>query len=263
MSKITKPFGKLKPRDVGPEEKLTFGTSNVKLKGSKTATFSLPAGYSCPCAKKCLAWVDQTTKKLVDGEHSEFRCYAASQEAVYTNVWTSVYKNYSMLQHAKTTERMAAVIDMHLPSKYYKFIRVHADGDFFNQSYFLAWMEVARRNPDRIFYAYTKNISMWKKCEKLIPDNFAMTASLGGTQDHLIEEYGFRYAQVVYHPDEAEELGLEVDHDDSHARSLTGGSFGLLIHGQQKKSSKGSAAIKKMKDEGVQYAYSRKKLEKL
>ena len=64
-----------------------------------------------------------------------------------------------------------------------------------------------------------------------------MTASYGGTRDELIGEYNLRSAIVVENEEEANKLGLEIDHDDSIAIS-NGPSFALLIHGPQPKGGK-------------------------
>ena len=50
-------------------------------------------------------------------------------------------------------------------------------------------------------------------------------------------------------------MGLEIDHDETHAIG-PGPSFALLIHGTQPKGSKAAAAIKRLKTEGIEYAYS-------
>ena len=55
--------------------------------------------------------------------------------------------------------------------------------------------------------------------------------------------------------EQAEELGLPIDHDDSHA-ALNGGSFALLLHGTQPKDSDASKALKALKGKG---SYSRNK----
>ena len=47
--------------------------------------------------------------------------------------------------------------------------------------------------------------------------NFVLTASYGGRDDHMIDEFNLRSAKVVFSEAEAAELGLEIDHDDSHA----------------------------------------------
>ena len=37
-----------------------------------------------------------------------------------------------------------------------KYIRIHATGDFFSNDYVMAWVEIAKANPDVIFWTYTK-----------------------------------------------------------------------------------------------------------
>ena len=86
-----------------------------------------------------------------------------------------------------------------------------------------------------------------------------LTASRGGKWDNLIEPNGLRSSVVVYHPDEAAKLGLEIDHDDSHARAQDGRDFALLIHGTQPKGSRAAEAKKKLDAQGIKYSYSSKK----
>ena len=90
--------------------------------------------------------------------------------------------------------------------------------------------------------------------------NFVLTASYGGRDDHMIQEFNLRSAKVVFSEAEAAELGLEIDHDDSHAAkpSLRDKSFALLIHGTQPAGSEASTALKKLKGKG---SYSRKKVQ--
>lgn len=254
------PFNKLILPEFDGEELLYFNLQNSKLVGSRTAAFSIPAGYTCPGAKDCLAWFDRKTNKLRDGKDAIYRCFAASMEAAFSSARNAVDRNLHLLQRAKTTARMADLIDDHLPSAYYTHIRVHADGDFYNQSYFLAWMEVARRNPRREFYAYTKNIPIWLKFLSCVPENFTLTASLGGKWDALAIRNGLRTATVVYHPDDAKKLGLKIEKKaDELAKARDGESFALLLHGQQPAGSDASKALKRMRTEGVEYSYGRKK----
>ena len=76
----------------------------------------------------------------------------------------------------------------------------------------------------------------------------------------IIEEFNLRSAKVVFSEAEAAELGLEIDHDDSHAAkpSLRDNSFALLIHGTQPKGSAASVALKELKGQGS-YSGGRKK----
>ena len=240
--------------------KLKFGDSNVKLKEQRTVTFSLPAGYTCPGARDCHAWFNREEGKLHDGKHQEFRCYAAMAEASYPSLRASVDHNLRLIKAAHTVENMVALIHNSLPtSKSFDFIRVHQNGDFFSADYFMAWMEVARLNPNLGFYAYTKSIPTWAKYKNLVASNFALTASLGGKFDKLAEKHGLRTARVVFHPEEAEALGLKIDKTDEYARDPNHGDFALLIHNMGAAGSKHNAAIKRLKAENVQFSYPSKK----
>jgi hypothetical protein len=53
-------------------------------------------------------------------------------------------------------------------------------------------------------------------------------------------------AAVVFSEREAQELGLDIDHDDSHAMKK-GSSFALLLHGTQPKKSRASKALQSLR----------------
>jgi len=232
---------------------LKFNRGNAKL-GKHIYTFSLPAGYSCPGAMHCLARADRDTGKIQDGPLNQFRCFAASDEAQYKNTRLQRWHNFELLK-GKSAFEMANLIEMSLPLKA-NLIRVHVSGDFFNQNYFDAWMIVARKNPLRTFYAYTKSLNLWVKTIGVIPKNFALNASRGGVHDALISQYNLKSAEVVFSVKEAKDKGLEIDHDDSHAYK-SGKSFGLLIHGTQPAGSAASKALSALRKEGWT-GYSRK-----
>jgi hypothetical protein len=226
---------------------LTFGDGNNKLKN--IVTFSLPAGHSCLFAKDCRSCTIHNPRKrhdigdkrkfiLQDGPHTKFRCFTAIQETLFPSIRKSRWKNYLILESVcqKGRNSVVKLIERTLSPKVKlgKPIRAHVAGDFFNQIYFDAWMEVARRQPNRLFYAYTKALPFWVKRLKTIPKNFKLVASYGGTHDWMIEKYKLRSATVVESLEEAKKLGLPVDHDDSHAYG-TNKDFALLVHGQQPK----------------------------
>jgi hypothetical protein len=135
-------------------------------------------------------------------------------------------------------------------------VRIHVSGDFYSQTYFDAWLEVARRRPDTLFYAYTKSLPYWVRRKDELPNNLVLTASYGGTHDHLIEKHNLRYAKVVLSEAEAAPLGLELDHDDSHAMKQ-GPSFALLIHGSQPAGTEASKAISALRKQG-EFGYGEK-----
>lgn len=230
---------------------------NAKL-GRETYTFALPAGSTCPGALDCLAWVDPDTRRIKDGRHQIFRCFAASQEVAFPTVFAARLHNWVELRKAATREAMTQLILDSLPESAVK-VRVHDSGDFFSQAYFDAWMAAAEARPQTIFYAYTKSISFWIKRLLEIPENFRLNASLGGKQDHLVLRLDLKRVQVVFHPEEAEKIGIPIDHDDSLASENTVQEFALLLHGGQPKDSTAGAALKRLKTEGVDFAYSSKK----
>lgn len=232
---------------------LKFQQGNAKL-GKNIFTFSLPAGHSCPFASDCLSKADPLTGKLTDGPQTKFRCFAASAEAIYPAVRKARWYNFELLREAKSLDNMAALIISSLPKKA-NIIRIHVSGDFFNEQYFKAWIKVSQERPDILFYAYTKSLQYWVNNILTVPSNFKLNASEGGKLDAQISEYSLKFAKVVYSPEEAESLGLLIDHTDEAAYK-TEKSFALLIHGQQPKGSRASAAIKELKARGVKYSYS-------
>lgn len=229
-------------------DKLKFGKGNAKL-SKDIYTFSLPAGHSCPFAFECKASADRSTGKIKDGKDQVFRCFAASQEALYTNTRNARWHNYDLLRNLKTVDKMSTLIVDSLPAKA-NTIRVHVSGDFFSQIYFDAWMAVARIFPKKKFYAYTKSIPYWLERRDTIPKNFNLTSSKGGRTDALIDLNKLKYAEVLFTEERAKELKLEIDHDDSHAYDGKK-SFGLLIHGTQKKGSGAAVALNNLKKKGI------------
>jgi hypothetical protein len=215
---------------------LKFGKGNAKL-DKQIATFSLPAGYSCPGASACLARADRASGKITDGPLAQFRCFAATAESVYSNVRESRWHNFELLK-GKTRAQMAALILASLPDT--TIIRIHVSGDFFNEAYFGAWVDVAHARPDVKFYAYTKSIPTWRKLADSIPANLILTASEGGRFDAQIG--GFKTAKVVFSEEQAQALGLDIDHDDSHAYDGQE-SFALLLHGTQQKGTVAAKAL--------------------
>ena len=163
--------------------------------------------------------------------------------------------NFDILRHMDYEEMVGALYEA-VPEDM-DICRVHVGGDFFNQKYFDAWMEVARLNPNTTFYAYTKSIPYWIANLGKIPTNFVLTASRGGRMDHLINAQSLKVAEVVFSLEEAEEKGLPIDHDEYHAINDTG-DFALLIHGTQPKGSEAGEAMRNLKAQGVEFAYSRK-----
>lgn len=237
---------------------LRFYNGNAKL-NEKIKTFSLPAGWTCPNAFECLAKTDRKTGKIIDGPHAKYRCFAASTECYSPDARESRWYNFDLLRKAKTRQNMAELIHNSIP-KNSTMIRIHVSGDFFNESYFLAWVDVAKRNPRIIFYGYTKMVSFLVEYKNILPRNFRFVASFGGTEDCLILRYNVKNAQVVTSEQEAKELELELDHKDDHVYNANRTkSFALLLHGTQQAGSVMAKIWQQIRINGKGYNRNRRK----
>jgi hypothetical protein len=243
---------------------LKFGKANAKLRGleiklnKKVYQFDLLSGHSCPFAKECFAKVDIVDghRKVIDGPDMQFRCYSASQEALFTNVYNSRKHNLDLVKSViGQPDTLVKLIQDSLP-KNAGIIRIHSAGDFFIQAYFDAWIKVAINNPHILFYAYTKALPFWVKRIGSIPSNVLLTASYGGKRDDLIKLHSLRSATVVHSVYMARKLKLKIDHNDILA-ATAGPSFALLIHGPQKAGSSWGKSVRKLKGLG---SYGKKSL---
>ena len=228
---------------------LKMSKQNKKLKN--TLIFDLPAGRTCPMANECLAYVELNANgktELKEGNNSIFRCYAASQENQYPNVYKARKYNHDLILKSlkndngiksNTIKLVNESIQKHINKNINK-VRIHSSGDFFNGEYLRVWLAVARLNKHLKFYCYSKSLHLFGT-NVSIPDNFFLTASLSGKMDRLIHAgYFKRYAIVVNSEAEAIKKGIEhmgkpykIDKDDSSC--FKPDPFALLIHGTQKK----------------------------
>ncbi len=225
---------------------ITFTKKNTKLDklakltGKKVFAFSLLSGWTCSFAKECHSKVIKVDGKsrIKDGPHTIFRCFSASGEALYPNVYNSRKRNTDAIKACKSKKQIVTLLQDALPTKAQgNIVRIHVGGDFFNQRYFDAWLQLSKDNPDTIFYAYTKALPFWIKRINDIPHNLTLTASYGGHRDDMIAKHNLRFAKVVFSVEEAKKLELELDYDDHHAYDpdKKEKSFALLIHGIQPK----------------------------
>lgn len=220
---------------------LHFSHGNAKL-NKGTLIFNLPAGKTCPGAMFCksFAIVTPEGRKIVDGQHTEFRCFAASSEVQYDQVFYNRADNFQQVLDALkcgSVNPLVQLIDAGIQqnrNRNTRRVRIHESGDFFSLGYLQAWVEVAIANPDLVFYCYSKSLNFFLHVD--LPSNFYLTASYGGRFDYLIDEGYFpRYAKVVESLEVADALGLPVDVNEDHC--FLPGPYALLVHGTQPKGS--------------------------
>lgn len=167
--------------------------------------WNLPTGSTCPFALECKVTVDRITGKF-DVKKGQYRCYAASPErfpAVREHRW----KNFEVVKQG---------IKPTIP-KDCTAIRIHAAGDFFNQQYFDMWIQLAYDNPSIEMWAYTKSLRYWVNRIQDIPSNLVLTASYGGREDILIEQYNLKHVKV-YSSASAVPPNIPIDNNDDWAR---------------------------------------------
>ncbi len=239
------PFSHVIKKDYSSDVKdeldfLHITRNNKKL---KHPFLSLPAGYSCPAAQDCKSLASRHGQTFKDGkkiqDFGQFRCYSASAEVQYEQVREIRWKNYDLLLKCKgDKQKMINLISDSIKKSIsedgiFGVFRIHADGDFFSQTYFDAWLEVCNMFPKVNFYAYTKSLMFWIRRINNIPSNLNLIASYGGKFDDMIEKHNLRNAIVVDTIEDAKKLRRKIDVDDSLAYGTTE-NFALLLHGSQK-----------------------------
>ena len=209
---------------------------------------SLPVGYTCPEAGACKTYVkpgplgpgEKGSKKIRPKPGEEhLTCFAAGTETSRPEYQRMVWNNYKLLTAARRDPNSSYMKLISDSIRYYesqegkiRILRIHSGGDFFQQDYFDAWLNVAISMPDIIFYAYTTSLQMWVKRIGQIPPNFKLTASRESRQAHLIEEEALRQSIIVRTVQEAMEKALPINIDEFEA-IFTDGDFALLLHGGQ------------------------------
>lgn len=217
----------------------------IKLK--EIVSFDLPAGWTCPAALECLSRADRKTGKITDGPHSIIRCYAATNEAWAVSSRNMRWRNFDALVAcgSRNVKGMADLLTKHLP-KAVRYVRVHSSGDFFSKTYFKAWVLVAERHPDVIFYAYTKRADILP-LKSTLPANLRITVSHGGRYDDMALDYPRAYVCWSHDAVLPERVPI-IDDETSELFAIANTqSFGLMLHGTQPKGSLASQALKAIK----------------
>jgi len=182
--------------------------------------WNLPSGFTCPFAMECLVKVDRHTGKF-DNKSKAYRCYSAMQErfpAVRNHRWA----NFDFLRDGGKPE---------IPKKA-EAVRIHMSGDFYSQDYFDMWLDICNENPKIEFWAYTKSLKYWVKRINEIPDNLILTASKGGRNDNLIDEYNLKNVEIIKTKEDAKEKPIDTCDDQARIPNV---NFCLLDNFAKKK----------------------------
>ena len=140
---------------------------------AKVYSFDLLSGVDCPFAMKCKSEAEvqeDGRRKIKDGPDTEFRCFSASQEVLFTTAYNARKRNHDAIHALETSDDIADALIAALP-KDARIIRIHVAGDMFSHKYFMAWIKVAERTPNVLFYAYTKSLVYWVRSRDSVPFN--------------------------------------------------------------------------------------------
>lgn len=202
-------------------------TQNSKMKKSSTKNkavynWTIPAfkgldgTMTCPNASKCVSG-----------------CYA--QMGAY--IWSNVRKAHqAKLDLTKTEdfvpEMIRAVTDKLKKSKKV-YIRIHDAGDFYSLDYTYKWFNIIQyfKGKSVVFYAYTKQVEMFKKLE--VPENLKLIYSFGGKQDSLINTKVDRHSWVFESKEELQSKGYVYASKDDMLALTDNINVGLVYHGNK------------------------------
>lgn len=91
----------------------------------------------------------------------------------------------------------AMIAELGAPKFQDRWVRIHDSVDFFSDEYTQAWLRIMRARPTVSFYAYTKEVTRFRRL--VVPDpptNFSWVFSLGGIHDALLDPRVDRVADV-------------------------------------------------------------------
>jgi len=181
-------------------------------------------------------------------------CYARNGTYLFRNVRGRHIQNLEYTLYHLEEWQAQMLSEVQHKKMIGKHVRIHDAGDFYNDEYLLAWLEIARQTPDVTFYCYTKEVSRFKRLvEPNCPVNFRYLYSMGGKEDHLIDKEVDRHADVF--PDDVAILDagyMNQDASDLLAITLPTTKIGIpannIRHFNKKMSGRTFSALQTERD---------------
>lgn len=207
---------------------LSIANSKLKKSGkhfnTKIASFDIPeykdneGNFTCPMAGVCAEY-----------------CYASKG---FFKVYDSVSKGqHERLELTKSDEFVDRITEeLNRGKKTIKYVRIHSSGDMYSKAYLNKWFEIAKRNPNVRFYAYSKSLHLFLDKEGNyidIPNNFDVTFSYGGKLDHRINKELHKHSEIFKTKEELIEAGyVDASEYDLYCTKWFSASrmIGLVFH---------------------------------
>lgn len=186
-------------------------TQNAELKEIGVYNWSIPAFVvqlsngkhfnACPNAGVCASL-----------------CYARAGKFRFPGVKQAHTRNLEMILNDIEDWKQKMLDELAHKRYAGKHVRIHDAGDFFSEEYLRAWLDIARQRPNTIFYAYTKEVSLFRRVVEVPggrPHNFRYLYSYGGKEDHLLTEGVDRIADIFPNQAAMDKAGYDnQDGDD-------------------------------------------------
>lgn len=197
---------------------LTQNSKIKKMSGKKTFNWGIPAYRSAKGFKTC-----PNAGACAKG------CYATQGAYIFSNVAKVFEARLKLAQSPRFTKIMHAEIQRRGVER----LRIHDSGDFFSQEYLDSWLIIIKANPGTEFYCYTKMVSLFKRyhADGLIPSNFSVIYSYGGTEDKLIDRKNDRHSWVFSSIKALVAAGYADAHIDDSVALGANKRIGLVYHG--------------------------------
>lgn len=218
----------------GVSGKLRLNCEALGIHYSHMVSLDLPAGYTCPSAYLCKAFVHLVTGKVILA--GEFECFAAKIEGFRKNVFANHMDNLKSLSRARVPAKMARLIIRELNRvPVLEYVRIGSSGDIFSRAYWNALKLIARAMPWVTFWGYTKELYVLESR----PRNMHLAYSIGATpeNDAAVLASGYKCLCYVLTEDdpyaEAARLGIEVVCDGNGndvLKIIAGEPFGIPVH---------------------------------
>lgn len=161
-------------------------------------------------------------------------CYAKAGRWNFSNVKAAHIAKLEMVLADLVAWREAIVDELSKKKYAGGYIRIHDGGDFFSWAYARQWLIIAAKLPGIQFYAYTKEVTMFKHLAAVrgaTPANFTAIYSFGGRQDHLINRDTDRHSEVFPTLEALEAAGyVDIEADDKLAATHPNHRIGLVVN---------------------------------
>lgn len=194
---------------------IKYLSTNSKLKKSGIFSWGIPAYKSesgmltCPAAQSCIKG-----------------CYARNGSYRLSVVKKAKERNLAL----SLTDSFVDTIDNEIKLRKVIKLRVHDSGDFYSIKYLNDWATIASRNPQTLFYAYTKMLPILPRVT--LPGNFVIIKSYGGKFDSLINPETDRHSMVFSSKEKMIASGYaDTTETDDNAFNPNVNKVGLVYHG--------------------------------